>query len=126
LDVSPVLRPNAARADHIARRLPGVPPTGKYLQIPFTAIIALRGDRLCHEHISWDQATALHQAGLLPEWTAFPYPIDGKDAASGKKFEVRLPIVGVETAKKLVEEGSVASNELITRDGGKGWREVDA
>jgi carboxymethylenebutenolidase len=107
-------------------RLPGVPPTGKYLQIPFTSIVAMRGDRLCHEHISWDQASALQQAGLLPEWAPFPFPIDGKEPAQGKKFEVRLPVVGVETAKKLVEESSVESNELIERESGKGWREVDA
>lgn len=94
--------------------------------MPFTSIVAIRGDRLCHEHISWDQATALHQAGILPEWTKFPYQIDGKDPGQGKKFEVRLPVAGIETAKKLVEEGSVESNELIKRDDGKGWREVDA
>jgi carboxymethylenebutenolidase len=85
----------------------------------------MRGDRLCHEHISWDQATALHQAGILPEWAKFPYPIDGKEPGQGKRYEVRLPAVGVETSKKLVEESSVASNGLIEQDGGKGWREVD-
>jgi carboxymethylenebutenolidase len=102
-----------------------VPPTFKFLRIPFTSIITFRGDRLSHEHISWDQATALHQAGLLPEWTTFPYAIDGREAAERKKFEVRLPVVSVDGANKLVEEGSVESNELITRNEGRGWREVD-
>jgi carboxymethylenebutenolidase len=95
--------------------LPGVPPTGKYLQIPFVSVVGVRGDRLCHEHIHWDQGTALRQAGLLAEWVKFPFPIEGED---GKEFEVRLPVGGVETAGKLVNEGSVDSNALM----GKGWR----
>lgn len=106
-------------------RLPGVPPTGKYLQLPFTSVVAMRGDRLSHEHISWDQATALRQAGLLPEYLTFPYPIDGNEPAKGKRFEYRVPTAGVETVQKLVEEGSVESNGLIEANGGKGWREVD-
>ena len=31
--------------------LPGVPPTGKSLRIPMTAIVNIRGDRLFNEHI---------------------------------------------------------------------------
>lgn len=106
--------------------LPGVPPTGKHLRIPFTSVVAMRGDRLCHEHISWDQATALRQAGLMPEWVPFPYQIEGRDPAPGKRFEVRLPVLGEETAKKLVNESSVESNELISQGEGISWREVDA
>lgn len=44
-----------------------MPPTGKLLEVPFTAIVNIRGDRLFHEHIAWDQATLLRQLGLLPE-----------------------------------------------------------
>ena len=101
--------------------LPGIPPTGKYLEIPFTSIVGFRGDRLCHEHIHWDQGTALRQLGLLPEWLKFPYPIEGKEADKGKTYEVRAPIAGVETARKLVDEGSLESNELMKAK----WREVD-
>lgn len=101
--------------------LPGIPPTGKFLELPFTSVVGLRGDRLCHEHISWDQGTAMVQAGLLPEWVRFPGQIEGKEAGEGKKFEVRLPTAGVETVRKLVDEGSVESNELMKRT----WREVD-
>jgi carboxymethylenebutenolidase len=104
-------------------RLPGVPPTGKYLEIPCTSIICMRGDRLSHEHISWDSATVFQQLGLMPEFVKFPYPIDGKEAASGKTFEIQLPRMGVETVRKLVQEGSVPSNTLIER--GMQWREVD-
>jgi carboxymethylenebutenolidase len=101
--------------------LPGIPPTGKVLEIPFTSIVAMRGDCLCHEHISWDQGTALRQAGLLPEWVPFPYLVDGSEAGQGKRFEVRLPVAGVETSRKLVDEGAVESNGLM----GFGVREVE-
>ncbi|KAF1840468.1 NTF2-like protein [Cucurbitaria berberidis CBS 394.84] len=101
--------------------LPGIPPTGKKLELPFTSIVAMRGDRLCHEHISWDQATALQQLGLLPEYVRFPYEIEGTAAPQGKKFEVPLPAAGVETSRKLVDEGSEESNRLLD----KGWRVVD-
>ncbi|KAF2622795.1 hypothetical protein BU25DRAFT_415040 [Macroventuria anomochaeta] len=101
--------------------LPGIPPTGKKLEIPFTSIVAMRGDRLCHEHISWDQATALKQLDLLPEYVPFRHPIDGRGASEGKRFEVKLPVVGKETGRKLVNEGSEESNALM----GRSWREVD-
>ncbi|KAF2266033.1 hypothetical protein CC78DRAFT_559507 [Lojkania enalia] len=91
--------------------LPAIPPTNKPLQIPFTSVITLRGDRLSHEHIHWDHATVLFQLGLLPEWVPFPYPVEGKMG-----FEVRVPVVGVEGCRKLAEEGSEASNALIERE----------
>jgi carboxymethylenebutenolidase len=106
---------------HIPWLLPGIPPTNKRLEIPFTSVVAMRGDRLCHEHISWDQATALQQLGLLPEWVPFKYAIDGADASAGKRFEVKLPVVGGESAKKLEDEGSERSNALMENK----WREVD-
>lgn len=101
--------------------LPGVPPTGRKLEIPFTSVVGLRGDRLCHEHIHWDQGTAMRQAGLLPEWVKFEGEIEGRKAKDGMRFEVRLPTAGVETARKLADEGAVESNGLM----GKGWREVE-
>lgn len=101
--------------------LPGIPPTGKKLEIPFTSVVALRGDRLCHEHISWDQATALQQLGVLPEYVKFPYQIEGADPPQGKRFEIPLPVAGAETSRKLVDEGSEVSNKLMD----KVWRVVD-
>ncbi|KAH7025543.1 carboxymethylenebutenolidase [Macrophomina phaseolina] len=102
--------------------VPGIPPTGKPLEVPFTSIVNIRGDRLFHEHIAWDQATLLRQLGLLPEYLPFPYPVNGKSPAPGKKFEYRVPVAGVETARKLVDENSVQSNEMFSY----GIREVDA
>ena len=72
--------------------LPGVAPTGKYVEIPLVAIVNFRGDKLYHEHIYWDQASVLVQIGLL----------DPDD----------LPVAGVETAHKLVDE-TLASNSLM-------------
>jgi carboxymethylenebutenolidase len=74
--------------------LPGVAPTGKRVQVPLVAIIRFRNDKLAHEHIYWDQASVLVQIGLL-------------DPA-------RLPVVGVESAKKVLDP-SMPANELMKR-----------
>ncbi|MCH7595246.1 MAG: dienelactone hydrolase family protein [Planctomycetes bacterium] len=74
--------------------LPGIKPTGKRVEIALVAIVHFRGNKLAHEHIYWDQASVLVQLGLL---------------ASDK-----LPVMGVETAKKVLDN-SVPSNALIDR-----------
>ncbi|OTG84168.1 carboxymethylenebutenolidase [Acinetobacter sp. ANC 4558] len=72
--------------------LPGVAPTGKYVEIPMLGVIQFRGPKLCHEHIYWDQASVLVQIGLLnPKG---------------------LPVAGVETAQKLLDE-ALPSNTLM-------------
>ena len=76
--------------------LPGVAPTGKYVEIPMVGIISFRGDKLYHEHIYWDQASVLVQIGLL-------------DPAL-------LPVAGIEQARKLLDE-TIPSNRLMAR-----WR----
>jgi carboxymethylenebutenolidase len=45
--------------------LPGIPPTGKYVEIPFVAVIRFDGDKIVHEHLYWDQASLLVQIGML-------------------------------------------------------------
>ena len=74
--------------------LPGVAPTGKRVEIPLLAVVKFRGDKLYHEHIYWDQASVLVQVGLL----------DPK----------LLPVAGVETARKLLDE-TLPSNTLMHR-----------
>ncbi len=74
--------------------LPGVEPTGKYVEVPLVAIVCFRGDKLYNEHIYWDQASVLVQIGLL-------------DPAL-------LPVAGIETARKLVDETN-PSNTLMKR-----------
>lgn len=63
--------------------LPGIEPTGKRVEVPLVAIVKLRGDKLAHEHIYWDQASVLVQLGLL-------------DSS-------KLPVAGVETARKALD-----------------------
>ena len=72
--------------------LPGIKPTGKYVEVPLVAIICFRGDKLYNEHIYWDQASVLHQIGVLN--------------AKG------LPVAGIETARKLLDE-TRPSNDLM-------------
>ena len=45
--------------------LPGVPPSGKFVQLPHVVVMKFEGDKVAHEHIYWDQASLLVQVGLL-------------------------------------------------------------
>jgi carboxymethylenebutenolidase len=70
--------------------VPGIPPTHKKVRVPFTSVVNIRGDRLYHEHIAWDQGSVLRQLGLLPKYLPFPFPLpDGKMPGKGKRFEYR-------------------------------------
>src|SRR5213594_3912840 len=74
--------------------LPGVAPTGKRVEIPLVAIVRFREGKLAHEHIYWDQASVLVQIGLL-------------DPA-------KLPVAGVESARKVLDSG-LPANALMRR-----------
>lgn len=101
-------------ANILSPRLPGVPPTHRKAAIPFTAVVDIRGDRLYHEHIAWDQGTTLRQLGLLPEYLPFPYPLPaGSSIPEGGKVEYRVPVLGIETAEKLRNRKAVPSNEMF-------------
>jgi carboxymethylenebutenolidase len=74
--------------------LPGIPPTGRAVEIPTVAIVKFEDGKVAHEHIYWDQASLLVQIGLLdPEG---------------------LPVAGVDTARKLLDK-SLPSNRLMKR-----------
>ena len=45
--------------------LPGVPPTGKRVEVAVVVIVAFKDGKISHEHIYWDQASVLVQIGLL-------------------------------------------------------------
>jgi carboxymethylenebutenolidase len=45
--------------------LPGVPPTGRWMEIPVVVIIAFENGKMKSERIYWDQASVLVQLGLL-------------------------------------------------------------
>jgi carboxymethylenebutenolidase len=109
LHLNRVLRPSLTEFS-----LPGVPPTHLKAAIPFTAVVNIRGDRLYHEHISWDQGTALRQLSLLPEYLPFPHPLPAdNDLPEGVKAEYRVPVLGVETADKLRNRKAVPSNGMF-------------
>ena len=87
--------------------LPGIPATDKQVKIVLVSVVCIRGGKLYHEHIYWDQASVLVQVGLLgpklvPE-------------AMKKQGVERLPVVGADGAEKVVDETSVESNELIPK-----------
>jgi len=75
--------------------LPGIPPTGRRVRVPFCVVVKFEGGKVAHEHIYWDNASLLHQVGLL-------------DAAG-------LPVTGGEQAENLLERGARPTNELIGR-----------
>jgi carboxymethylenebutenolidase len=63
--------------------IPGIPPTGKYVELPHVVVMKFVGNKIAHEHIYWDQASVLAQIGLLDTNT--------------------LPVRGIEQSKKLQE-----------------------
>jgi carboxymethylenebutenolidase len=72
--------------------LPGLKPTGNYFEVPMLAVICFRGDKLYNEHIYWDQASVLVQIGVLDP--------------------TGLPVAGIQTAKKMVDE-TLPTNTLM-------------
>lgn len=97
----------------ITYRLPGIPPTNSKVEVPFTAIVNIRGDRLFHEHIAWDQASVLAQIGLLPLALPYHYPFQRADGTKCANPQYTLPVAGVETAEKLRDRNSVESNGMF-------------
>ena len=73
--------------------LPGVKPTDKSIEVIIVSVVCIRGEKLYHEHIYWDQASVLAQIGLI-------------DAS-------KLPVRGAAAARKVLDEKSQPSNELI-------------
>lgn len=63
--------------------LPGVAPTGKFVEVGFVVIVGVKDGKVSHEHIYWDQACVLVQLGLLNR--------EG------------LPVCGAESAQRLLD-----------------------
>jgi carboxymethylenebutenolidase len=74
--------------------LPGVPPTGKRVELPVVVVMRFDAGKIAHEHIYWDQASLLAQIGLLNA--------------------TRLPVTGGEQAR-AVKNQAVALNTLLRR-----------
>lgn len=83
-----------------------MPPTNKSVQIPMVSIVSIRGGKLWHEQLYWDQASVLVQIGLLD-----PKLVPGDMKKQGLE---RLPVIGKEAAEKVLDEGRHPSNELIS------------
>jgi carboxymethylenebutenolidase len=75
--------------------LPGVKPTGRRLELVTVVVIYFEDGKIHHEHIHWDQASALVQLGLLDP--------------------TGLPVSGREAARKILDPMSVPSNLLMKR-----------
>jgi len=67
------------------------------------------------EHIWWDQATVLRQAGILPSFLPFPDP---NADAGGTSALLRLPVAGVECTHILLDESKGKSNEMLSPEWG--------
>jgi carboxymethylenebutenolidase len=77
--------------------LPGIPPTGRSVEIPAVVVAQFRDGKLSSENIYWDQASVLVQIGRL-------------DPAG-------LPIAGVAVARKVLDR-TLPSNQLMEGE----WR----
>jgi carboxymethylenebutenolidase len=73
--------------------LPGIPPTGRSVELPHVVIMGFEGDKVAYEHIYWDQASLLAQIGLI-------------DPAE-------LPVTGAEQAENVLDARANPLNELI-------------
>jgi carboxymethylenebutenolidase len=62
--------------------LPGIAPTGKHVEMAVVVVVGFKDGKISHEHIYWDQAGVLAQAGLI-------------DPAG-------LPLCGAESARKVL------------------------
>jgi carboxymethylenebutenolidase len=73
--------------------LPGVPATGKRVEVPMVVVVQFPEGKIASEHIYWDQASVLVQVGLIDQ--------------------EELPVSGGESARKILDPASVHSNALI-------------
>jgi carboxymethylenebutenolidase len=62
--------------------LPGIPPTGKRVELPHVVVMKFENGKIAHEHVWWDQASLLVQVGLLDPGN--------------------LPVAGAEQARRLL------------------------
>ena len=67
--------------------IPGVPPTGKHLEIAVAAVVKFKNGKVASEHLYWDHASLLAQLGIL-------------DPA-------KVPVKGVESPRTLLDWSGV-------------------
>lgn len=71
--------------------IPGVPPTGKRVEMGVAAIVQFENGKIASEHLYWDHASVLAQLGVL-------------DSA-------KTPIKGIESARTLLEWAGVKAGK---------------
>jgi carboxymethylenebutenolidase len=69
--------------------IPGVPPTGKRVEVAVVGIIKFRDGKVAHEHLYWDHASVLAQLGILHAHA--------------------LPILGAESARNVLEYSGISN-----------------
>jgi carboxymethylenebutenolidase len=79
----------------IPTMIPGISPTGKYVELPLVVVMKFKGNKIAHEHIYWDQASLLKQIGLLENNS--------------------IPIIGIEQSKKLQDLLSLTTQKKIQK-----------
>ena len=75
--------------------LPGIPPTGKRVEIAVIVVVQFKDGKVAGERIYWDQASVLTQVGMIDE--------------------SRLPVTGAEASRKALDPAQEPSNRLIER-----------
>ncbi|KAL5120899.1 hypothetical protein ACEQ8H_001086 [Pleosporales sp. CAS-2024a] len=96
-------------SDEIDWILPGLQPTDQFVEIPMVSIMVIRGGKLVSEHLYWDQASVLMQIGLLnPNLVPKQFRNKGLN---------KLPVVGAEAAKQLIEPRQERYNKLLQEHG---------
>lgn len=73
--------------------LPGIPATGKRVELAMVVVVQVEGGKIVSENIYWDTATILRQVGLLPD--------------------AKLPVLGAESARNMVAPAPL--NQLLQR-----------
>ena len=75
--------------------LPGVPPTGKRVEVAVIVVVQFKDGKIAGERIYWDQASVLAQIGLLDV--------------------EKLPATGIAASRKVIDPAQEPSNRLIKR-----------
>lgn len=73
--------------------LPGIPPTGKRIEIASVIVVQIQDGKIQSERLYWDQASVLLQLGLI---------------------ERSLPVLGAELVQQVIQP-THPMNELIRR-----------
>jgi carboxymethylenebutenolidase len=75
--------------------LPGIPPTGRRVEIAIIVVVQFEDGKIAGERIYWDQASVLAQVGLINA--------------------EQLPVTGMEASRKVADPSHEPSNRLIKR-----------